>query len=189
MAEWMNEWMISDCLLSPESHRELSLVLPWPCLSLSFLQLCADLSLFGHSQLLWPLSWITPQLLIQPVRGQIRKLQDLKWGVWGPMNSIPKGPQDQVARLLLPSSADPCTTSFCYLCSHSLSVPWTMFLGHLWLQIPCRPLMTSCLANSQSAFRFYLTGHFLQKALFDSQISFTLPWCSDPPLWWWLLCS
>lgn len=103
-----------------------------------------------------PCPRITPQLLIQPLRGQIRKLQDLKWGVWGPMNSILKGPQEQITRLLLPSSADPCTTSFCSLYSRSLSVPSTMFLqgasvlflDHLWLQIPCCPLMTSCLANS-----------------------------------------
>lgn len=78
------------------SHWELSLVLPWPSLFLPFLQFCADLNLSGHSQLFWPHLYLLPQLLIQTVRGQKRKMQDIKWRVWDPMNSVSKDPQDQV---------------------------------------------------------------------------------------------
>lgn len=140
--EWANE-RVTDLWwpLSPMSHWELSLVLPWPGLFLPFLQFCADLDLSGHSQLFWPHLYLLPQLLIQPVREQKRKMQDIKWRVWDPMNSAPEDPQDQVQTPwhLLQGSSLLQPILYCFLLVPALPVSFCS-LNYVFCYVPWPPV-------------------------------------------------
>ena len=93
--EQMRQWLISDGLWAPWTTESCPWCCPGPassCPSCSSVLTLICLVILSYS----PHLYLLPQLLIQTVRGQKRKMQDIKWRVWDPMNSVPKDPQDQV---------------------------------------------------------------------------------------------